>query len=152
MLSISVGSEQELVMKTNEHEISEIQLYWLIESIMGWNELQRVEDNPLFVLIHESIINAASLKIFNHHLDLSTIKDYMNLYAEDIGEHNDSIGAPAEEDSQARHQFYMKSKPYWKIEIIPKICEIYQGYATGERWGEVGYRCVDPPTMDDDCW
>lgn len=139
-------------MKTNEREISEANFYWLIESIKGWNELQRVEDNPLFVIIHESIIYAVFLKIFNYRLDLNTIKDYMKLYAEDIEKHNDSIGAPAEEDSQARHQFYMESKPYWEIEIIPKICEIYQGYATGERWGEVGYKWEDPPTMDDDCW
>lgn len=140
-------------MKTSEPQVSEVQFYWLIESIKGWNELQRVEDNPLFVIIHESIIDAVSLKIFNYRLDLNTIKDYMKLYAEEeIEKHNDSIGMPSEKDSQARHEFYMKSKPYWEIEIIPKICEIYQGYATGERWGKIEYRWEDPPTMNDDCW
>lgn len=104
-------------MKTNKFQINKIQFYWLIESIKGWNELQRVEDNPLFVIIHESIIDAVSSFLFNHHLDISTIKDYMKLYAEEIEKHNDSIKAPTEEDSQARHKFYMKSKPYWEIEI-----------------------------------
>ena len=64
-------------MKTNEHFFSKVQLYWLIESIIGWNELQRVEDNPLFVLIYESIINAVSSKIFNLGLNLVLVPLHM---------------------------------------------------------------------------
>ena len=139
-------------MKTSKPQISEVQFYWLIESIKRWNELQRVKDNPLFVIIHESIIDAVSPFLFNHHLDINTIKEYMKLYVKEIEKHNDSIGAPSEKDSQARHEFYMKSKPYWEIEIIPKIREIYQEYANEERWREFEYKWEDPPTMDDDCW
>ena len=139
-------------MKTSKPQISEVQFYWLIESIKRWNELQRVKDNPLFVIIHESIIDAVSPFLFNHHLDINTIKEYMKLYVKEIEKHNDSIGAPSEKDSQARHEFYMKSKPYWEIEIIPKIREIYQEYANEKRWREFEYKWEDPPTMDDDCW
>lgn len=103
-------------------------LYLLVEAIKNYNKKQREEDNPLFVIIEESIIDSLTPYVFGRKLKISTILDFLKSQSEQVEKHNTSIGVPPEGDidNRLRYDFYTKSKPYWEVKIIPEIIKEYK--------------------------